>query len=228
MDLTDTSTAASAIAAVVGAGVAAATFILQLRKPTTETNLASGGLPPTSTGSATSTAMGVPAQPAGIAGKVSGKSGRTAWPLRVVLSLSSGIAAGLVVLLISSFRSPGPTVSLTSPTPGAAVSRTKTFSVTGKVSHLGNETIWLTDYDGGYAVDDEATIYDDGEWKSSDSNVGDPGQALPFRLTLRVILADADCAAKLQGTMESNGDYLTALPGGCSVAGSVTIKVATP
>ena len=118
-------------------------------------------------------------------------------------------------------------VSLTSPTPGTAVSRTRTFGVTGKTSHLGNETIWVTDYDGGYAVDDEATVYDDGEWKASDSNVGDPGRALPFRWTLRVILADAGCAARLQKTMESNGDYLNALPGGCTVAGSVTVKVAT-
>jgi hypothetical protein len=228
LDLTDASTVASATAAVVGTGVTVATFVFQLRKPASETKAPPSEPPHTSTGSASSTAGGVPAHAAGTPDKSSGKSGRTAWPTKIILSLSSGIAAGLVVFLISSFRSPGPTVSLISPTTGTAVSRTKTFSVTGKVSHLGNETIWLTDYDSGYTVDDEATIFDNGRWAASDSDVGDPGQALPFPLTLRVILADPGCAAKLQKTMSSNGDYLTALPGGCTVADSFTVNVTTP
>jgi hypothetical protein len=226
LDLTDASTAASAIAAVVGAGVAVATFIFQVRKPASETKASPSG--PLATGSATGTIGGASAQGVETADKASGKSDRTAWPTRVVLSLSSGIAAGLVVLLISSFRSPGPAVSLISPTTGASVSRTRTFTVTGKASHLGNETIWLTDYDGGYTVDDEATIFDNGGWTASDSDVGDPGQALPFPLTLRVVLADPGCAAALQKTMRTNGDYLTALPGGCAVADSVTVNVTTP
>ncbi|MGO9164348.1 MAG: hypothetical protein ACLP7J_27270, partial [Streptosporangiaceae bacterium] len=53
-------------------------------------------------------------------------------------------------------------------------------------------------------------------------------QALPFPMALRVILADAGCAAKLQQTMNSNGDYLNALPGGCTVAAAVRVEVTTP
>jgi hypothetical protein len=95
------------------------------------------------------------------------------------------------------------------------------------VSQLGNN-VWLTDYDGGYTVDNEATVNGDGTWSASDSDLGDPGEALPFYLTVRVILADSQCAATLQATYNTNNDYLTSLPGGCTVVGGVTVRVMTP
>ena len=192
LSLTDVSAAASAIATVVAAGVAVATFVAQRRKPS----------------------------------RTSGTA--YAWLRRATLPLSFGIVAGLIVLLIASLWSPGPIVSLTSPASGAEVSRTEVFNVEGTASHLGDHTIWLTDYDGGYSVDDEATVKTNGTWIASDSQVGNPDQTLPFPLIVRVILADTQCATKLQEAMASNEDYLTELPGGCTVAGDVTVRVTTP
>lgn len=153
---------------------------------------------------------------------------KPAWIRRAVSPLLVGAAAGLIVLIITFSASPGPAVTLKSPAPGTDVSRTKTFRVSGTSSHLGNATIWLTDYDDGYVVDDEATIYSNGTWQASDSDLGNPGQRLPFPETLRVILADTQCAAKLQEAMNSTGDYLATLPAGCTVAGVVTVNVTTP
>jgi hypothetical protein len=153
---------------------------------------------------------------------------KSTWIKWAISSGLAGLAAGLIVLIITFSSSSGPAVTLKSPAKGADVSRTKVFRVAGTSSHLGNATIWLTDYDGGYSVDDEATIYSNGTWQAFDSNVGNQGQRLPFPMTLRVILADTQCAAKLQEAMNSTGDYLTALPGGCTVAGAVTVNVTTP
>lgn len=229
MNLTNASTVASAIAAVVGSGVAVAALVLQLRKLPSEREAAAREMTAVPTKEIINEPRRVPDQANDTVDKRAAKTRRLIWPRRAIISVASGVAAGLIVLLIASVQSPGPTVSLTSPTPGTAVSRTKVFSATGTFSHLGsNDTIWLTDYDGGYAVDDEATLNTNGTWMASDSNVGNPGKSLPFALTLRVILADAECATKLQETMNSNGDYLTALPGGCTVADAVAVKVTTP
>lgn len=121
-----------------------------------------------------------------------------------------------------------PTVRLISPSKGTAVPRAKGFVTKGTVTGLGNDTIWLTDYDGGYTVDNEATVNGDGAWIAPDSDLGDSGEALPFDLALRVILADSQCAARLQATYNTDSDYLTALPGGCTVVGGVTVRVTTP
>jgi hypothetical protein len=122
----------------------------------------------------------------------------------------------------------GPTVRLSYPTKGASVPQAKGFVAKGIVSQLGNDSLWLTDYDGGYTVDNEATVNGDGTWSASDSDLGNPGEALPFYLTVRVILADPQCAATLQATYNTNSDYLTNLPGGCTVVGGVTVHVTTP
>jgi len=121
-----------------------------------------------------------------------------------------------------------PTVRLIYPSKGTSVPQANGFVAKGTVSQLGNDTIWLTDYDGGYTVDNEATVNGDGTWSASDSDLGDPGEALPFSLTVRVILGDAQCAATLQATENTNSDYLTSLPGGCTVVGGVTVRVTTP
>ena len=121
----------------------------------------------------------------------------------------------------------GPTVRLTVPSAGTAVPQAKGFTAEGTVSGLGNDTLWLTDYDGGYTVDNEATVNLDGTWSASDSDLGSSSEALPFSLTVRVILADTQCAATLQATSNTNSDYLTGLPGGCTVVGEVTVRVTT-
>lgn len=121
----------------------------------------------------------------------------------------------------------GPIVQVKSPQKGQAVPQGKGFVATGTVRQLGNDTIWLTDYDGGYTVDNQASVDQNGTWTASDSDLGNAGQPLPFVLTARVILADAQCAAKLQAAENSNSDYLTSLPGGCTVAGHIAVQVTT-
>jgi len=158
------------------------------------------------------------------------ESQRERWltPKRMAFPPLSGIAAGLIVVLLSAWLSGNgpPTVNIVSPRHGYAVSQQRGFQVVGRSHGLGNETLWLTDYDGyGYAVDSEATIAVDGTWKAADSQLGDPRQHLPFALTARVIIADVQCATKLQAALNSNQDYLTGLPGGCRAAGSVTVEV---
>jgi hypothetical protein len=226
--VTDASSIASAIAAVVGAVVTVAAFVVQRRRQVSEAERGSTPLPAIADGQ---TANGVgeePAQPI----QTSHDSPETAsrqwsWSRKAALSLLSGVIAGLIVLLIGSALSHSPTAHLTFPNNGTAVSETGGFNAKGTSSHLGNDTIWLTDYDGGYTVDSEATVNGHGGWTAPDSPLGDPGQALPFPLTARVILANTRCAAKLQKVMNTNADYLTALPGGCAVVGAVNVNVTT-
>jgi hypothetical protein len=122
----------------------------------------------------------------------------------------------------------GPVVQLIAPTGGTAVPQSKGFVARGTARGLGNDTIWLTDYDGGYTVDNEAAVNGNGAWSVSDSDLGNSDQSLPFNLTARIILADSHCADRLQATYNTNNDYLITLPGGCAVVGSVKVRVTTP
>jgi hypothetical protein len=149
-------------------------------------------------------------------------------PWKMAFPPLSGIAAGLVVVFVASLVSghTHPSVRIISPVHGAAVSQQKGFRVSGTFRGLGNDTLWLADYDGtGYAVDSEATIKASGSWTASDSDLGNPGQLLPFPLTVRLIAADAQCARTLQAAINSNQDYLTSLPGGCEIGAAVTVNV---
>lgn len=147
---------------------------------------------------------------------------------RIAFPPLSGIVAGLVVILVGGLltSNKSPVVNILSPRQGAAVSQHGGFEARGHFSNIGDETLWLTDYDGsGYTVDSQATLGADGLWKAPDSDLGDPGQHLPFRLTARVIIANPRCASKLQATMNTTQDYLSALPGGCTVVGAITVNV---
>ncbi len=228
MNLTNASTVASAVAAVVGTAIAVATFVLQLKKSRPNREPAAEEPAASPTGERASGPSRVPDRATHATDERAGWARTAMWLRKTVISVFSGVIAGVIVLFLASSRSPGPTVSLASSVRGADVSRTKVFHVTGTSSHLGNDTIWLTDYDSGYTVDSQATVYPDGTWEAADSDVGNSGQSLPFPLNLRVILADVECATRLNATMNSNGDYLTALPGGCTVAGAVTVNVTRP
>jgi hypothetical protein len=153
----------------------------------------------------------------------------TSWNMRRKLAFPplSGISAGLIVLLIAALFSgnKNPVVRISSPRQGAAVPQAEGFIASGTSSGLGNDTLWLADYDGGYTIDNEATLNANGSWAVYDSDLGNTGQSPPFFLTARVIVADAQCATKLQATLNSSPDYLTGLPGGCVVAGAVTVNV---
>jgi hypothetical protein len=160
---------------------------------------------------------------------------RAAW-ITGILGVVAALAAVLLTRALAGSSEPNPppspkasssavAVNLTAPAPEATVSQTKPFQITGTVSHLGNDSLWLTDYDGRYFVDGEVTVSSNGAWQAVDSGVGDPHRALPFPVTLRVILADGQCAAKLNATMKSKTKYVTALPSGCSVATEVVVEV---
>jgi hypothetical protein len=122
----------------------------------------------------------------------------------------------------------GPIVHLTAPSGGASVPEAKGFTAGGTVSGLGDYTLWLTDFDGGYTVDTEATVNANGTWTAGDSDLGNPGEAPPFSRTVRLIRADTNCAATLYATSQTTNDYLNNLPGGCTVVAQVTVRVTTP
>lgn len=241
MVLTNVSILATAIAAVVATMVGIATFFMQYGRSLRRHVAVADPLSPATKASPATTGdavrdgqtvlAGAPDKRDEPGGAPAGPARRTRkgeWRRMVAISLIPGVVAGLIVLAIASAMTHSPTIHLTSPSPGQAVPRGKGFDVKGTVSHLGNETIWLTDYDGGYTVDGQAIVNPSGTWTVSDSDLGNTGASLPFRLTIRVILADAGCTTKLQAAMSSNGDYLTSLPGGCEVAGTVAVNVTTP
>lgn len=123
--------------------------------------------------------------------------------------------------------SAGPIVTLTSPTHGQSVSRSKGFAASGEALSLGSGTVWILDYDGGYTVDQEGTVAS-GLWSAVDQPLGDSSDSLPYYLTMRVVIANPACAAILQKTNETTQDYLTQLPAGCKYVTGVTVHVTTP
>jgi hypothetical protein len=233
LNLTSLDTAAGTFAAVVTALVATGTLWLQWKsRPATE--ISTSGKPTQETRENRSASTG----------KLSSESNdrvhepsrdepvqttTNKWlsPKKMAFPPLTGVVAGLAVFFITAqiTGNGNPTVHIVAPHQGAAVSQSEGFRARGTSSDLGNDTLWLTDYDGGYTVDNEATINTGGSWTASDSDLGNTGQSLPFPLTARLILADPQCAAELEATYNSGPDYLTSLPGGCTVAGTVTVNV---
>jgi hypothetical protein len=238
LNLTGLDTATGTSAAVVTALVAAGTLWLQWKsRPATE--ISTGGKPNglgqeenhedhlASSGKLSSGSKDRVNEPPRPTGSVQTTTDKWLTPKKMAFPPLSGIVTGLAVFFITALITGGgnATVHIVAPRQGAAVSKSEGFTARGTSGDLGNDTLWLTDYDGGYTVDNEATINTGGTWTASDSDLGNPGQALPFPLTARVILADPQCAAKLEAAYNSSADYLTSLPGGCTVAGTVTVNV---
>jgi hypothetical protein len=236
LNFTGVDAAAGAIGAVVSATAATATLYLQWRS--TKVAAAAGrrgGLvtPDSSDGLevplAANGETGIAADTAETA-DIRPRPQAAEWHTarRIAIPPLSGIAAGLIVALLAAwlFGNKHPSVQIISPRHGAEVSQQNGFQASGTFSDLGNDTIWLADYDGtGYTVDSEATIKAGSSWTAPDSDLGNSGQALPFPLTARVIVADSQCAKALDGAMNNGQDYLTELPGGCEVAGAITVEV---
>ena len=95
------------------------------------------------------------------------------------------------------------------------------------MTSLGKETIWIVDYDGGYTVDEQATITS-GKWSAFDGPLGDSTDKLPFSLTMKAILATPGCADRLAKIQSTDSDYVAALPAGCVPFGTVTVNVSKP
>jgi hypothetical protein len=241
LNFTGVDTTASAFAAVLAALVATATLCLQWRSTKLAAPAAAQEAPVSpgstegleaspATNRETKIATDAALEAAGDKIRVKPHAERWLTPKRIAFPPLSGIAAGLIVLLVAAWLTGNkpPSVHVKSPRHGTAVSQQSGFQASGTSSDLGNDTIWLADYDGsGYYVDSEATIKDGGSWTASDSQLGNPGQTLPFPLTARVIVADTQCADALQTVMHGSQDYLTSLPGGCDIAGAITVEVTT-
>jgi hypothetical protein len=120
-----------------------------------------------------------------------------------------------------------PSATLKTPANGTKVSRRKGFVATGTASSLGSYTVWILDYDGGYTVDQEAKINGE-QWSAADYPLGSRSDRLPFPLTMKAVLANADCATKLNKVSRSNSDYITYLPSGCKIIGQTTVNVSRP
>jgi hypothetical protein len=238
LNFTGVDAAAGAFAAVVTALAGTATLYLQWRSAKLAVPSAAHGVPASPSGTQDleappaadrDTKIPKDASPEMPRGDTPLTVRRERWltPKRIAFPPLLGIAAGLIVVLVGAWLTGNqhPSIQINSPSNGTAVSQQKGFQASGKSSDLGNDTIWLADYDGGYAVDSEATIKVGGSWTASDSSLGNPGQALPFPQTARVIVADTECANALQAAMNSTQDYLTSLPGGCEIAGAVTVEV---
>jgi hypothetical protein len=121
----------------------------------------------------------------------------------------------------------GPVVTLSSPITGTNVSRSQGFIATGRAESLGTYTVWILDYDGGYTVDQEATLAS-GQWSAVDKPLGDTSDHLPYYLTMRVIIGNHKCAARLQQVSSTNNDYIPQLPDGCKYVSGTTVHVTKP
>lgn len=120
-----------------------------------------------------------------------------------------------------------PSATMTYPKPNAVVSKQIGFTAGGTVSALGPDSVWLTDYDGGYTVDQKAAIIGNA-WAATDQPLGDSAERLPFRLTVIAVLATPGCATALGRVAATEADYITTLPIGCAPFATVTVNVAKP
>jgi hypothetical protein len=147
-------------------------------------------------------------------------------------SIVGAIAVILALVAVSSavytFRTllEQPVAGLTAPGGGLHVSSGNGFTVSGNVRNVGPDSVWITDYDGGFTVDGKALITG-GTWSAFDNDLGTAAQKPPFPLTVVAVLANPSCAATLDRVSNSDNDYLTALPPGCSEVGhgKVTVEV---
>src|SRR6266851_3023477 len=114
--------------------------------------------------------------------------------------------------------------TLESPKSHTSVSRSQGFIATGRAASLGPDTVWILDFDGGYTVDEEATVVS-GSWSAVDQQLGDSSDHLPFYLTMRAVLANTQCAGMLTQVESTSNDYTQNLPAGCKVIGQTTVKV---
>jgi hypothetical protein len=182
LNFTGVDATASAFAAVLAALVATAALYLQWRSTkltvpaaAQEAAVHPGGMEGLEASPATEgeTKMAANATLGAAGGNIRLKPHAERWltPKRIAFPLLSGIAAGLIVLLVGASLTGNkyPSVHISSPRYGTAVSQEIGFQAGGTSSDLGNDTIWLADYDGsGYFIDSEATTKAGGSWTAPD------------------------------------------------------------
>ena len=148
---------------------------------------------------------------------------------RYLLSASPSAtrASAPVVVVTSAAKSPTTITAsamLTSPPDNMSVSRKNGFTAHGNARSLGKDTIWIVDYDGGYTIDGEALVSGNA-WSAGDYPLGDSTDKLPFDLTMKALLATPGCAGQLLRIEGTNSEYVSSLPAGCTIFGSVTVVV---
>lgn len=154
-------------------------------------------------------------------------------PVSITARPSSSASSTISVVPPTNTISPVGTLLVTVDTPktGAPESRAGSFTVGGRVlSSLGSDKIWIVDYDTtGYTIDEQATI-SSGRWSATDGPpLGTSNDALPYQLTVGVVLANPSCANRLNQLSNSNQSDIRSLPSGCELTGEkVTVNVSQP
>ncbi len=120
----------------------------------------------------------------------------------------------------------GPVVTMDRLPVGTVIGQKKGLIATGTATDLGTNTVWILDYDGGYTVDDEATVTGT-RWRAADLPLGDSTDPIPFTVTVKTVLANPACATALAKLNTTVTDYTKTLPAGCTVVGSITGTVTT-
>jgi hypothetical protein len=117
--------------------------------------------------------------------------------------------------------------TLTSPAENLPVSRSNGFTAGGMITSPGSSSVWILDFDGGYTVDQRASV-SSGQWSAVDKPLGDPTDSLPFDLVMVAVLADPDCAGQLTKISDTSDDHTDQLPDGCHEFGRRTVHISRP
>jgi hypothetical protein len=120
-----------------------------------------------------------------------------------------------------------PSVVLKTPRNGTQVSDSKGFAVTGTVSSLGTDTLWILDYDGGstYTVDEPATVTLSGKWYAFSGPLSQSSGPKAILVTIDVVVANRSCDAKLSQSDNPGLGVILSLPSGCEVVAETTVSV---
>ncbi len=151
----------------------------------------------------------------------------------VATAISGGVAiaclAALSVVAETGQTSPSPKVTIQTKNQ-QTVSRAQGFVIRGSVTDLGNDSIWLFDFNNAYFIDVQATVPPfSGNWKAADRPLGGASQSLPFQITVVVVLATPQCDRVLQANLSAHETRLPSLPPGCDlIPPPITVTVNRP
>lgn len=163
------------------------------------------------------------------------------WAAKVRLSVAwcvagavagAGFFLGNVVYIKATRPSPtpivgSPSVILEAPKNGTQVSESRGFTMTGSVSSLGADALWILDYNGGsnYIIDEPANIALSGKWSAFDGPFGRPPDRLPFLVSVVLVVADPSCNVRLNQLSNAGRYDISNLPSGCKIVAEATVKV---
>lgn len=115
-----------------------------------------------------------------------------------------------------------PVLTLAYPTDGTRVSRSKGFTARGRAENLGASTVWMLGQNGAFLVDRPAVVRN-GQWSVNGRALARSGRR--GDLTVVLVLADAQCSARLTTVARSRDSVIAKLPAGCRAFDAATIRV---